>query len=102
MNVFDRRMAIFGIYAPSEDKVDPIKESLHEEFQSALDDVEDTRETIIMGDFNAGTEVVVGNKVIGQYREEQRTTSWHTCTHLYLCLNMFFRQHIHGLRRHCN
>lgn len=69
MSIRNRKLAIFAIYAPSEDEHVQKKEEFYEQLQAALDEVGDSREKILMGDFNARIGSKTGDKVVGPYGE---------------------------------
>lgn len=56
-----------AIYAPSEDE--PDKRNFYEDLQAALDDVEEKREMILIGGFNARIGSKTGNGVVGPFGE---------------------------------
>ena len=66
----EHNILILGIYAPSDNATVTIKEEFEEIVENSIEQVPDTHEIIMIGDFNARVGKEKNSRVVGQHGEE--------------------------------
>ena len=65
-----QNIVIVGVYAPSEDADQQIKDEFYNKLRNTLSDVKDDKEIYLVGDFNGRVGRDENNSVVGRYGEE--------------------------------
>ncbi|MBV2145728.1 MAG: hypothetical protein KTM48_03335, partial [Wolbachia endosymbiont of Pissodes strobi] len=70
LHICGRRITVLGIYTISDDEPVAIKDAFFEKLNEVLTDIGDTRDVIMLGDFNSRTGKKINNRVVGPYGED--------------------------------
>lgn len=70
LHIYGRRIAVLGVYTISDDEPVAMKDTFFEKLNEVLADIGNTRDVIVLGDFNSRTGRKINDKVIGPYGED--------------------------------
>lgn len=65
-----KQIVIFGVYSPTEDASAGEKDQFYDVLKSEIEQINNRKELIIMGDLNGRVGKKIKGKVVGRYRED--------------------------------